>query len=261
MFTTSYDYGCLYSPEAGNKLGNVVTYLIPKDFLFFKKHAKYIKEGEYDSLEDYVNNMNINDLKKTFDIYVFLIDKKYLKHTPELDSSYNVVGKYETDLYFFQNKINSWIKIDTHAGDEDVNWKNNFLSKKTEGKRKVFLDSIANLKIDDSWYKDYSIWLESYEAYYNYNYLVRVSKDSSYITERYLKDFLVPYQSKDTLFLFFKESQFKDLEYNKNKHIPEVAIVKVDTSYYVNSSVFDLKNSISNKPSKYGFLVDEIIEN
>ncbi len=90
FFTTSYDYGITYDPKRGNDLGNLVTFLIPKDFLFFQKHSKYSENDEGDALKGYVNKLSIEELKKIFDIYVFLIDKKYLVPTPGYDSPYNI---------------------------------------------------------------------------------------------------------------------------------------------------------------------------
>jgi hypothetical protein len=100
--------------------------------------------------------------------------------------------------------------------------------------------------------------LDSYEPNYNYTYYIKISKDSSYIAERALKDLLVPFQNADTLFLYHKECLLRDSKYLNNKQIPEVKIVKVKDKYYVTSEVFDLKNSISTKPAKYGFLNDEM---
>ncbi|MEM0575138.1 hypothetical protein [Flavobacterium polysaccharolyticum] len=127
--------------------------------------------------------------------------------------------------------------------------------KKIENKN-VYIDSISKLNIDEKWIKDYNVWLESYNESYNYNYLIKISKDSSYISERSIKDMLIPYQIKDTLFLYHKKSLLED--YAKNKLEPEVKIVKIKNQYFVSSQIFDLKNSISNKPTKYGFLVDEV---
>lgn len=258
FFTTSYDYGILYDPKNGNDLGNLVTFLIPKDFLFFEKHSEYFSEDDYGKFETYVNKLSIEEYKEIFDIYVFLIDKKYLVSTPENDSPYHVKEKYQTDLY--QYKDNSWRKIESFVVNSDkdntaeMDWKTNFIEKKTGDLQKTFFNSIAKSKIDDSWYRDYILPLDSYEPDYNYTYYIKISKDSSYMAERYFKDLLVPFQSADTLFLFHKKNLLEGEKYVKNKHIPEVKIVKVKDKYYVNSPVFDLKKSISSKPLKYGFL-------
>lgn len=262
FFTTSYDNGITYNPKKENDLGNLVTFLIPKDFLFFQKHSKYINKDDYGKLQDYINKLSIEEYKKAFDIYVFFIDKKYLVPTSGGDSAYNVTEKYQTDLYRYKN--NSWEKIDSFIVDSDgkdkkeMNWRINFIEKKSNELRITFLNSVDKLKIDNSWYRDYILPLDSYEPSYSYTYYVKISKDSSYIAERSLKDLLVPYQNADTLFLYHKKNLLVDSKYLENIHLPEVKIVKVKDKYYINSEVFDLKNSISTKPAKYGFLVDEI---
>ncbi|WP_337966766.1 hypothetical protein [uncultured Flavobacterium sp.] len=149
---------------------------------------------------------------------------------------------------------NSEKKENSHSQNENKNL--NF-DKKDKEIQTPFLDSISKLKIDDSWYKNYVVELDSYESSYSYSYLLNVAKDSTYIEERSLKDLMVPYQDGDTLFLYHKKCLLDDSKYLKDKQIPEVKIVKVGDKYYVSSEVFDLKNSISTKPDKYGFLVSE----
>jgi hypothetical protein len=262
FFTTSYDYGVLYNPEEGNDLGNLVTFLVPKDFLFFQKHLKYIESDEYGALEEYVNKLSIEEYKKSFDIYVFFVDKKYLIPTPGYDSPYNYTDKYQTDLYQYKN--NSWQKtesfiLESHEmTNKEIKWREGVINKKTKEIQTAFFNSISKLKIDDSWYKNYIVSLDSYEPSYSYGYLINFSKDSTYIVERLLKDLMVPYQNGDTLFLYHKKCLLNDSKYFNNKQIPEVKIVKVKDKYYVSSVVFDLKNSISSKPEKYGFLISEI---
>ncbi|KFF06408.1 hypothetical protein [Flavobacterium reichenbachii] len=261
LFTTSYDNGVYYEPKRGNDLGNLVTFLIPKDFLFFQKHSKYIKDDEYEPLEEYINKLSIEEYKKAFDIYVFLVDKKYLVPTPGYDSPYDYTKKYQTDLYQF--KDNSWQKIESFnvdnekMGNKENLWRREFIEKKSKELQTAFFNSISKLKIDDSWYRDYGVPLDAYEPNYSYVYYIKVAKDSSYIVERPLKDLLVPYQNGDTLFLYHKQCLLYDSKYLNNEKIPEVKIVKVKDKYYVTSEVFDLKNSISTKPEKYGFPVHE----
>ncbi|MCC9016436.1 hypothetical protein [Flavobacterium lipolyticum] len=262
FFTTSYDYGVLYAPENGNDLGNLVTFLIPKDFLFFEKYSKYFSEDDSEKLEAYVNKLSIEEYKKVFDIYVFFIDKKFLIPTPHADCSISVKEKYKTDLYHYKN--NSWEKMDSFEVDsdekvnEEMHWKINFVEKKTKDLQKTFFNSIAKSKIEDSWYRDYILSLDSYESNYNYTYYIKVSKDSCYFVERDFKDLLVPVQKGDTLFLYHRKNLLEDKEYINSKHIPEVKIVKLKDKYYVNSPIFNLKESITTKPLKYGFISDEI---
>ncbi|MBF7092863.1 hypothetical protein IUY40_15110 [Flavobacterium sp. ALJ2] len=258
FFTTSYDDGTVYDPEHGNDLGNLVTFLIPKNFNFFKKHSKYINKDDYEKLEKYVNKLSIEELKKAFDIYVLLVDKKYLVATPGYDSAYKFTDNYQTDVYQYRN--NAWEKIESFIVDSDekhtkeTEWRYDFIENKTKETQIAFFDSISKLKIDDSWYRDYILLLDSYEPNYNYTYYIKISKDSVYIAERALKDLLVPFQNEDTLFLYHKKNLLTGSKYIENKQIPEVKIVKVKDKYYVTSEVFDLKNSISTKPAKYGFL-------
>ncbi|MEW5675959.1 hypothetical protein ABGT15_06560 [Flavobacterium enshiense] len=258
-FTTCYDNGCVYDPKGGNVFGNLVTYLIPKDFLFFQKHSGYIEKWDYEKLEAYVNRLSIEEFKKQFDIYVFLVDKKYLIPTPGYDSPYDFKEKYQTDLYQYQN--NSWKKIDQlvslQSGNEAMNWRDNFVLKKSNEISKAFFDKASKFKIDESWYRDYILPLESYEPSYNYAYSLKVSKDSTYVMERALNDMLIPLQKGDTLFLYHNKSLIGE-KYTKNKMIPELKIVRVKGKYFIDGNIFDLENSISNKPGKYGFLVEEI---
>lgn len=214
-----------------------------------------------EKLQAYVNKLNIEELKETFDIYVFLVDKKYLVETPGYDSPNKTKEKYQTDLYQYKN--NSWEKIESFKVDseekrlKETDWRTNSIDKKSKEIQTAFFNSISKLKIDDSWYRDYILLLDSYEPSYNYTYYIKVAKDSSYIAERPLKDLMVPYQDGDTLFLYHKKCLLQGSEYFENTQIPEVKIVKVKDKYYINSEVFDLKNSISNRSEKYGFLVSE----
>lgn len=121
-----------------------------------------------------------------------------------------------------------------------------------EKKYNHFLDSIAKLKIDDYWYKEYNIWFEDYTT-------IKVLKDTSYISAIGINDVLVPLQKKDTLFLYNKVS--KSIKYNKDKTIPELKIIKVEDQFFLQSDYIDLNGSISNKPSKFGLLIDEMKEN
>lgn len=84
-----------------------------------------------------------------------------------------------------------------------------------------------------------------------------MAKDSAYIAERSIKDLLVPFQNADTLFLYHKTNLLSGSEYRENMQLPEVKIVKVKDKYYISSEVFDLENSISTKPTKYGFSVSD----
>ncbi|MCF6350650.1 MAG: hypothetical protein L3J23_06405 [Flavobacteriaceae bacterium] len=119
------DYGCLYEPKRNNTYGNIVFYLIPKKGI--KKHLKKVdklfEEGDkYDKWEkegERINSMSITGIKNEFYIYLSLIDKKYLEHTPNLDASYNIKQnkgdnyKFKTELYTFNDKMQIWELLDS----------------------------------------------------------------------------------------------------------------------------------------------------
>jgi len=152
----------------------------------------------------------------------------------------------------------SFITVDKNNFDKKIypKLKNDRIETNKKEKHVNFMDSISKLSIDSHWNKEYNVWLSSYTPSYNYAYKVKVSKDSSYVQQRELKDLLVPLQKKDTLFLYHKQNLLE--EYIKDKTKPELKIVKINEGYYINSQLFDLKNSISDKPTEYGFLVDEL---
>lgn len=181
---------------------------------------------------------------------------------PGYDSPYNYTEKYQTDVYQYKN--NSWDRIESFIVDserkriEETEWRDNFIEKKTKINQTTFFDSISKLKIDDNWFKNYIVALDSYESGYYYDHYIKVSKDTCYIGERNFQDLLVPYQNEDTLFLYHKKNLLESSKYFDNKQIPEVKIVRVSDKYYVSSKkIFALKKYISTKPEKYGFLVSQ----
>ena len=119
------DYGCLYEPKGSNIYGNIVSYLIPKEGI--KKHLQKVndlfQEGDkYDKWEkegERINNLSIKEIKEEFYIYLSLIDKKYLEHTPNLDASYNIKQsegkdyKFTTQWFTFNSSIKSWKLLDS----------------------------------------------------------------------------------------------------------------------------------------------------
>ncbi len=114
------DYGCLYAPNDNNIYGNLIIYLIPKIGIN-KYYNNYIGEEDENITFEYnrVNSLSIQDIKKEFHIYLSLIDNKYLKHTPNLDASYNIKyendgsNKFVTEWYTFNNKDKYWKLLDS----------------------------------------------------------------------------------------------------------------------------------------------------
>jgi len=75
-FFVTADHGCIYKQDEKNNFGNIVIYLIAKEI-------KSVPLNKIEGYEQYVNNLEINQLKKEFDIYIYLISKEYLIKTPE----------------------------------------------------------------------------------------------------------------------------------------------------------------------------------
>jgi len=113
------DYGCLYAPDDNNKYGNLIIYLIPKIGIN-KYYQNFIGEEDenIDSEFARINSLSILEIKQEFHIYLSLIDKKYLEHTPTLDASYNIKQsegdnyKFKLELYNFDDKSKSWELLD-----------------------------------------------------------------------------------------------------------------------------------------------------
>ncbi len=260
FFTTSYDYGITYDPKGGNDFGNLVTYLIPKDFLFFKNNLdfKEFNDTYHHNWEKIINKMSVKEIKEYFDIYVFFIDKKYLIPTPNADSPNKEKDKHDIDLY--QYKDNKWLKLDTYSGLKEENsnqyeWKDNYIQKVCKKKQEQFFNSISKLKIDDFWYRSYYKLFDYLE--YNCDYEIIIDKNECSLIDRSLNDILVPYQSKDTLFLFHKKSLGMGA-YNGEVNLPDIVITKVDNLYYIQKQSF-LKNReyIKEKVYDYGYLEDK----
>jgi hypothetical protein len=64
LFITA-DYGCVYSPESNNDLGNIITYLIPN------KKIK-IDDDNFENENKRINNLTIDEYKKDFNIYIYI---------------------------------------------------------------------------------------------------------------------------------------------------------------------------------------------
>lgn len=117
------DYGCLYNTKK-NIYGNINLYLIPKDGILkhLEKVDKLFEGDKYDKWEkegNRINNLSIQKIKQEFNIYLFLVPKEYLEHTPTLDASYNIKQneganyKFKTKFYGFNDKTKKWDLIDT----------------------------------------------------------------------------------------------------------------------------------------------------
>jgi hypothetical protein len=121
-YFTVPDYGCIYQPNAINTLGNAEIYLVPK------KRAS--EEFDVEKEENKISKMSINNFKENFDIYIIIIDKKYLIHNDKMDVPY--YPKYPYKQAIFKWKDGAWGKITTLSinkenNSEYKNWKTQFL--------------------------------------------------------------------------------------------------------------------------------------
>ena len=96
-------YGC---PYKGNKLGNANVILIPKTKRF-DTYAITSKcndnEPCWEKVRQEISSLSIEELNKHFNAVIFIIDKKYLEHTPDLETSYNPKYPYKEDAYVLEN--------------------------------------------------------------------------------------------------------------------------------------------------------------
>lgn len=124
-YFTIPDYGCIYESNKANKLGNVEIYVIPKEKLNLNVDSDIEKE------EKNINKMDINNLKKSYDIYIFIIEKKYLKHNVNMDVPYYPNSPYRQII--FKNINGLWKNTTTlNINNEDdtkyKDWKEKFLN-------------------------------------------------------------------------------------------------------------------------------------
>ncbi|EJL62012.1 hypothetical protein [Flavobacterium sp. CF136] len=132
---TIADYGCIYQPNTINKLGNAEVYLVPK---------KELKENlDVEKEESKIGKMSIGDLKKFYDIYILIIDKKYLVHNINMDVPYYPNYPYKQAIYKYEDGIykNTVILNISNEKDSQYNdWKTKFLNTSNRSKQKITSD-------------------------------------------------------------------------------------------------------------------------
>jgi hypothetical protein len=89
-----------------------------------------IAESDIEKEEDLIAKMSINNLKVNYDVYILVIDKKYLAHNDKMDVPYFPHFPYEQLIYKW--KDGSWKNIATlNIKDENDSqykkWKSEFL--------------------------------------------------------------------------------------------------------------------------------------
>ncbi|WP_126370905.1 hypothetical protein [Capnocytophaga sputigena] len=96
-------YGCPYEE---NELGNANVILIPKTNRFDTFIIASKCNGEEvckDKIRKEIMSLSIEELNQHFNAVVFIIPKKYLEYTPDLETSYNPKYPYKEDAYVLEN--------------------------------------------------------------------------------------------------------------------------------------------------------------
>lgn len=122
-YFTVPDNGCIYNPKTLNKLGNVEVYLIPKNRL--NNNIDFEKE------ETKIRKLNVDDLKKLYDIYVLIVDKSDLTYNANMDIPYYPKYPHKQNIFKWTN--GTWekkltINIASENNTEYNDWKSNLLS-------------------------------------------------------------------------------------------------------------------------------------
>lgn len=229
-YFTIPDYGCIYEPNKTNKLGNVEIYIIPKERLDLNVANDIEKE------EKNINKMDIKNLKNSYDIYIFIIDKRYLKYNVNMDVPY--YPDYPYKQIIFKNINGFWKNTTTfNINNEDdtqyKEWKEKFLDifnqiskdKKIELKGDyVIKTNVSSVETADpieiSFYFNFnsseailSIGTNnSLEAYCEGTY--SIIHDNSTIKLKYTDEGICTSDQSESIFLIKKE---KDQYYIKSK--------------------------------------------
>jgi hypothetical protein len=117
--------GCVYDPaeNAINKLGWADIILIPRQS--FKSKYLGLDDEKIDSVVQSVNEMTTEEIKKRFNVFVFVIDKKHLQAGENQEIKY--YPKYPCPKKIFQYSFNvkKWIFSDStlvQDESEDNEW-------------------------------------------------------------------------------------------------------------------------------------------
>ncbi|MCV6630155.1 MAG: DUF5991 domain-containing protein [Flavobacteriaceae bacterium] len=202
--------GYLYNPNTVNTIGNFSIYLIPKEYKLNLDIEQY---------ENYINNINkLSTIIKNFEIYIFLIPKKYLVLTPE---GYYPNEKHIECFYKYdenQKKI-KWVKskklnLSNKNYQYDIFWSERIVKKRVKAYRLSSINKIKNLAINSNWHGHYRYltdeghtaggsWTGVYHDFH-------ISKDSVICRQEgymaYNKIWYLAQENKDTLELYrYKE--------------------------------------------------------
>lgn len=207
-YFTVPDYGCIYDPSGSNNLGNIELYLLPKKKLNYNFNVE--KE------ENKVNAMNIVELKKNYNIYLFLIDKKYLKKSDNRDVPYYPTLPYRQII--FNCNGSSWRKIKTITINDEKLLEYNDLKTKLFSESKEITNNKNNEKIQQILGK-YKIKAkiisnttdDEIEMEYNFNFRqnnIFMSQNSDALQDIYCEgEYVIERNNDNTITLSYKKHQ------------------------------------------------------
>lgn len=111
------DYGCIY--DKTNPIGDTQVYLFP----ITKKFLPTLDDSvAVTNMETHVNKLVLSDIKANFDIFIRVIDKKYLVYRKNIDTPYYISDNHVSKIYHFNRDKHYWEIIKTNEDiDEDPN--------------------------------------------------------------------------------------------------------------------------------------------
>lgn len=216
------DYGCVYGKD--NHLGNVQVYLFPVTDKYRVSDADYKKQ---DKLSKELKNLPIEEIKNNFDIFIQIIDKKYLIEANNLDTPYIIQDDHVKEVYYFDKIQNKWLFLNsTDLNQESLQnieidpngFYHYFL---ITHNRKISKD--IDFSISKKWYGTYSH--SSYETAdngvgYGIEYTINITKNSCNIDmvgTQTDKHFSCRLEDKDGSLVIFDENGGKFGVLNKKK--------------------------------------------
>lgn len=261
------DYGCVYAPKNGNELGNADVVLIPMTKIFDTNNVDKKCNGEVDCLNDVytqINSLSIDEIKNNFNAVVFVIDKNYLKKTPQLDQSYNPTIPYKITPYIL--KEGKWSTDNPYELKDDKSllhenkWKDRYIDSLAQNiNEKKDVDS-KNQSISEN-------WIGNYNTYFNYGDIggenagwelnIEIYVDSIIASgdgyQMGFKDELIFEDLGEKLILYHKKNLYGYKLGEKMK--PEFIIQKKDNEYFILSEwISDVKEN----PMGLGYRLEKI---
>ena len=150
------DYGCIYNPKGENVYGNICIYLFPK-------HNLEINDDEINIENNKINQLDIENYKRDYNIFIYLIPKEFLNYNINGDPIYYQNENYTEELYTFNSSTNKWVLLESLKVDKtsenrfEQNWRDNFIEKQSQKRQEnAKITNVSNL-IKSLQSKDFSL--------------------------------------------------------------------------------------------------------